>query len=134
VLGALQFVPSDGARDNPPSTATISAPPAVVDILRQSCFDCHSNETQWPPYAYLAPASWLVIADVSGGRSRLNFSEWDDLRLGFQKRFSRRIVERVEADEMPLFQYRLLHWGAKLTDAEVAVLRAWRDELNPPTE
>jgi hypothetical protein len=134
ILIALQFVPREETRDNPPATGTIEGPPAVVSILRQSCFDCHSNETQWPAYAYVAPASWLVLADVSGGRSRLNFSEWGSLRVGFQKRFSRKIVERIEADEMPLWQYRLAHWGAKITPEELEVLRAWRDDLNPPAE
>jgi len=135
VLGGLivvQFVPLKAPRDNPEVTATIASPPAVVSILRTACFDCHSNETYWPFYAYLAPASWLVTEDVAGGRSRLNFSEWDDLRIGFQKRFARKIVERVEAGEMPLWQYRLVHWDATLSAEQIATLRAWRDDLNPP--
>lgn len=131
---AVQFVPHDGARDNPPSTATISGPPEVVAILRQVCFDCHSNETQWPFYSYVAPMSWFVIADVAGARSRMNFSEWEELRVGFQKRFARKIVERIEAGEMPLWQYRAVHWRARISPEQLDTLRAWRDELNPPTE
>jgi len=134
LLIAVQFVPRDVKRDNPPSTAMISGPPEVVEILRQACFDCHSNETDWPFYAYVAPMSWLVIADVAGARSRLNFSEWEGLRLGFQKRFTRKIVERVQAGEMPLWQYRALHWEARISPEQLGVLRAWRDDLNPPAE
>jgi hypothetical protein len=126
----VQFVPLAAARDNPPATATITGPPEVVAILRAACFDCHSNETHWPLYAYVAPSSWLVVADVAGGRSRMNFSEWEDLRLGFQKRFARKIVERVEAGEMPLWQYRLVHGSARLSTPALATLRNWRDELN----
>ena len=129
-LVVVQFVPGDAELTEGPSTALISGPPEVVTILAASCFDCHSNQTEWPLYSYVAPASWLVTADVAGGRSRLNFSEWEDLRLGFQKRFSRKIVERVEADEMPLWQYRLGHWGSAITPEELEVLRAWRDEIN----
>jgi len=130
----VQFVPWTAARDNPSSTATISGPPEVVAILRQACFDCHSNETHWPLYAYVAPMSWLVTADVAGARSRLNFSAWDDLRPGFRKRFTRKIVERIENGEMPLWQYRTLHPGAEISPRQLETLRAWRDELNPPAE
>jgi Haem-binding domain len=42
-----------------------------------SCYDCHSNETDWPAYAYVAPMSCLVRSDVESGRDELNFSEWD---------------------------------------------------------
>ena len=134
LLVVVQFVPRDAVRDNPPSTATISGPPAVVEILRHACFDCHSNETHWPFYSYVAPSSWLVVSDVVGARSRLNFSEWEDLRVGFQKRFTRKIVERIEAGEMPLWQYRAVHWGARISPEQLATLRAWRDELNPAAE
>jgi len=134
LLIAVQFVPHDAVRDNPPSTAIISGPPDVVEILRQACFDCHSNETQWPFYSYVAPMSWLVTGDVAGARSRLNFSEWEELRLGFQKRFARKIVERIQAGEMPLWQYRAVHWRARISPEQLATLRAWRDDLNPPAE
>ncbi|NKB89649.1 MAG: heme-binding protein [Acidobacteria bacterium] len=130
LLVVLQFVPGDAELTEGPSTALIVGPSAVVRILEASCLDCHSNQTSWPLYSYIAPASWLVTADVAGGRSRLNFSEWEELRLGFQKRFSRKVVERIEADEMPPWQYRLGHWGASITQEELEVLRAWRDELN----
>ena len=134
LLIAVQFVPLGAERDNPPSAATIGGPPEVVEILRGACFDCHSNETHWPFYSYVAPMSWLVTGDVAGGRSRLNFSDWEELRSGFQKRFARRIVERVEAGEMPLWQYRTVHWGATISADQLNTLRAWRDDLNPPVE
>ena len=46
--------------DNPPVSSEISAPPDVRRVLEESCFDCHSNQTEWPWYSHLAPASWLV--------------------------------------------------------------------------
>ena len=131
---AVQLVPHDVVRDNPPSPGMISGPPQVVAILRQACFDCHSNETRWPFYSYIAPVSWFVTADVAGARSRMNFSEWEGLRAGFQKRFARKIVERIEAGEMPLWQYRAVHWGARISPEQLGTLRAWRDELNPAAE
>ena len=134
LLIVVQFVPRGAGRDNPPSAAVIGGPPEVVEILRRACFDCHSNETRWPLYSYVAPMSWLVTADVAGARSRLNFSDWEGLRSGFQKRFARKIVERVEVGEMPLWQYRTVHWGARISADQLDTLRAWRDDLNPPSE
>lgn len=130
LLAAIQFVPPEFERDNPPASAPIEGPSEVVEVLRRACFDCHSNETRWPLYAWVAPISWSVAADVAGGRSRLNFSEWQELRIGHQKRHSRKIVERVEKGEMPLPRYRLIHRSARVSESELELLRAWRDMLN----
>ena len=77
VLLAIQLVPYGRGHRNP---ALRSEPPwdspATRELARQACFDCHSNETQWPAYASIAPASWLVQHDVDEGRAALNFSEW----------------------------------------------------------
>lgn len=126
-LVGMQFVPLEFARDNPPATATIDAPQEVYRILRRSCFDCHSNETRWPWYARVAPASWLVTADVAEARVRMNFSDWETLGAGAKRRRARRIVERAERGEMPMWQYVLLHPGVRLGDGEIETLRAWRD-------
>src|ERR1700749_1346437 len=74
VLIAIQFVPV--TRTNPPVTNALQAPDAVASILRRSCYDCHSNETIWPWYAYVAPISWLIAGDVNDGRKHLNVSSW----------------------------------------------------------
>lgn len=128
LLGA-QLVPPEFSRDNPPATATIAGPPEVVEVLRGSCFDCHSHETEWPFYAWIAPASWVVTNDVAGARSRLNFSEWESLRPAIRRRNARKIVERIEKGEMPMPRYLWLHPSARVGAEELAVLRAWRDRL-----
>jgi hypothetical protein len=60
----------------PPMSAHVQVPPVVDSILRRACYDCHSNETRWPLYARVAPASWIIAEDVRAGRSDLNFSDW----------------------------------------------------------
>ncbi len=127
---ALQFVPLEFPRDNPPATATISGPPEVVDLLRRSCFDCHSNETRWRWYAYVAPLSWKVTVDVAAGRSRLNLSEWENLRDPFKRRNARQMVERIEKGEMPMQSYAWMHREAQVNEQDLDLLRAWRDRLN----
>lgn len=77
MLLAIQLVPYGRDHANPPVTGEPAwDSPETRALARQACFDCHSNETQWPAYASIAPASWLVQHDVNDGRALLNFSEW----------------------------------------------------------
>jgi hypothetical protein len=86
-------------------------------LAQRACFDCHSNETVWPWYAYVAPVSWRIANHVYDGRRRLNFSEWDRPNENEE-----RIVEDMTSGRMPLWDYLLLHPEAKLTQAEQQAL------------
>jgi len=120
---AIQLVPVD--RSNPPVTGEVEAPAAVVEVLRTSCYDCHSHETRWPWYAYVAPVSWLVAEDVEHGREHVNFSTWAEDDAEEQAEHLEEIWEEVEEGKMPLKKYLLLHGDARLTDAGRDVLRSW---------
>ncbi|HJV08531.1 MAG TPA: heme-binding domain-containing protein, partial [Acidimicrobiales bacterium] len=75
LLLALQLVPYGRDHTNPPVTAGTSWPTAEGRRLAgAACYDCHSNETKWPIYSFVAPMSWLVQRDVDEGRRKLNFS------------------------------------------------------------
>jgi hypothetical protein len=54
--------------------ADLHLSPEVAAILKRSCADCHSNQTIWPWYSYVAPVSWLVERDVRRGRDHMNLS------------------------------------------------------------
>lgn len=123
VLIVLQFVPID--RENPPVTGAIDAPANVVAILERACYDCHSNQTEWPWYSHIAPVSFLVADDVEEGREHLNFSEWDKLPAGKRAHAIEEIWEEVEEGEMPLWFYTPLHPEAELTDADREALHGW---------
>jgi mono/diheme cytochrome c family protein len=74
----IQFVPYGRAPTNPPVRAEPAWDnPRTRELAARACFDCHSNETVWPWYSNIAPASWLIQSDVNEGRRKLNFSEWD---------------------------------------------------------
>lgn len=110
------------ARTNPAADAPLAiGDPAVEGVLRRSCFDCHSNETRWPWYSAVAPASWLVARDVNEGRDELNFSSWKDPK----GKLRREICEKVREGEMPLAIYLPLHAGARLTEADKTLLCTW---------
>ncbi|HSF19669.1 MAG TPA: heme-binding domain-containing protein [Vicinamibacteria bacterium] len=117
------------ARVNPPASVEIAAPPEVRRIFRGSCYDCHSNETRWPWYSYVAPGSWMVAGDVHDARSRMNFSRWPHaVSSEVDCYFKRRIIERIGKGEMPPLRYRLLHPSATVTDEDEALLRNWTTE------
>ncbi len=121
----IQLIPVDGIGSNPPARYKIEAPPEVEAILRRSCFDCHSNETAWPFYARLAPGSWLMIRDVKKGRGRMNLSEWGDTDEDERKTDKENSWDQIEEGEMPPWFYLPLHPGARLSDTDKALLKAW---------
>ncbi len=123
VLVGIQFVPVE--RTNPPVTGEVPAPDDVKAILERSCWDCHSNETVWPWYAHVAPASWLVAEDVEDGRRHANFSAWDRYAADDRDEVMEEVVEVMEEAEMPLRKYTFIHRDAKLSDAERERLIEW---------
>jgi hypothetical protein len=118
-----QFVPV--TRDNPPVTADFNGDAAVKAVLKKSCYDCHSNESVWPWYSYVAPTSWLVASDVTEARDKLNFSNWGLMPVEEQEHAARQVWKEVDRGDMPLGMYLVMHSDAKPTDADKAVLQAW---------
>jgi cytochrome c551/c552 len=125
VFGAMQLVRFD--RTNPPVTADVPAPPDVRNVLRRSCYDCHSNETVWPWYSAIAPVSWLLHHDVTGGRETLNFSSWGMQAPAGKAEQRREIRDSVAEGEMPLWYYLPMHPSARLSDADKKVLEDWAE-------
>jgi hypothetical protein len=123
LIVAIQLVPVD--RSNPPVGGEVQAPEEVMTVLRESCYDCHSHETRWPWYAYVAPVSWLVTEDVEHGREHVNFSTWSAYDAEEQAEHMEEIWEEVEEGKMPLKKYVVLQRSARLDDADMDVLRTW---------
>jgi Haem-binding domain len=118
VAVAIQFVPYGWWHDNPPVVRDAPWPDAAsAGVARQSCYACHSNETDWPLYSYVAPMSWLVRSDVESGRDELNFSDWDR-----DAGEADDAVESIETGAMPPDRYTLIHRDASLSAEERAVL------------
>ena len=98
---------------------------AVSSLLHRACRDCHSNETQWPFYAYIAPVSWLVSYDVAEGRKHFNMSEWGKYTVNKKLQKLSGIYQSVNDKSMPLPKYIPLHPTADLTAAERDTLSQW---------
>lgn len=115
-LVAMQLIPV-GDRVNPPVVIEPNWDSLATRALAQrACFDCHSNETVWPWYSYVAPISWMVVQDVNAGRRVFNFSEWTTEQQ--QASQPEEAVALVSKNLMPVPYYILLHPEAKLTNLE----------------
>jgi hypothetical protein len=123
LLALAQFVPV--SRTNPPVEQEVDAPPEVRAVLERSCYDCHSHETRWPWYAWIAPVSWLLAHDVAEAREHLNFSTWGRYDAGERAENLEEIAEMVEEGEMPPWFYLPLHPDARLSPADLATVTAW---------
>jgi hypothetical protein len=111
---AIQLVPYGRAHTNPPMTGEPTWDSATTRALAvRACFDCHSNESVWPWYSNIAPASWLLQRHVDEGREKLNFSTW-----GTGEQEAEHAADLVVRGEMPPGDYLLLHPEARLADAE----------------
>ena len=128
----IQAVPYGRDHSNPPVTKEPAWDSQQTrDFAKDSCFDCHSNETKWPWYTNIAPASWLTENDVKEGRSTLNFSEWD------RPQEAGDIVEAVQGGGMPPWYYAWMpnHAAARLSSSEKSAFVAGLQETlraSPP--
>ena len=116
LFGLIQLIPID--RTNPPTTQEPKwSSPEARALVQKSCFQCHSNQTEWPWYSYIAPASWLIKMDVVKGRDQFNFSEWDQNPSTLSQ-----IARNIQRSSMPPLQYTLSHPDTKLNDQQKQAL------------
>jgi hypothetical protein len=124
----IQLVPYGRQHTNPP---VVQEPawksPEARQSAQRACFDCHSNETVWPWYSYIAPTSWLVANHVDEGREVLNFSDWTGTHsVGEEHNHNgeghHEIPEVIEEGTMPPAYYLLLHPSARLNAQEKQTL------------
>lgn len=97
----------------------------VKMLLEQSCYDCHSNHTEYPWYNTIAPVSYWIADHVEDGKKHLNFSEWSTYELKKKDHKLEELIEEVEKDKMPLKEYTWTHEKARLTAEQKAALIDW---------
>jgi len=93
--------------------------PQTEQLARSACYDCHSNETRYPWYANVAPASWLLNHDINEARDRMNFSTWNKQEFDVDS-----MIDQIQSGEMPKAIYLPLHPEARLTAEQKAQLIA----------
>ena len=129
LLIVIQFIPAnlpEVTTDNPNDLLkTANVPVDIANKLKTSCYDCHSNETVYPWYSYVAPVSFLISRDTREGRKKLNFSNWNKLSKVKKAKFLDEISDEISEGEMPMKIYPIMHSSAKLTDDDRDRLVAW---------
>lgn len=109
--------------------AHIQVTPQVAAIFERACRDCHSNQTTWPWYSYVAPVSWFVRDHVNHGRLHLNFDDWtqENKHRGGQAASEtlNAICKEVQSGVMPLDSYIWLHPRAKLSPSDIETICRW---------
>jgi mono/diheme cytochrome c family protein len=113
LFALVQLLPVAAARSNPPVVAEPAwDSPRTRELFFRACADCHSNQTRWPWYSRIAPASWLVASDVAEGRRELNVSEWQR-----PQQHAHESAEEVREGKMPLRLYLAAHPEARFDEA-----------------
>ena len=127
----LQFVPAKLPPNTPvqlqDNSQLKNASVEVMAILKTSCYDCHSNQTNYRWYSYVAPVSWQIAKDVVKGRAALNFSEWNNLNKRKLVSKLTDIKEQLVKDGMPMKIYTFIHSDAKLNPTQKLLITDWTD-------
>lgn len=100
-------------------------PVEVKTILHTSCYDCHSNNTNYMWYDHVQPARTMVENHIEDSKKELNFNEWGSYSNRKQERLLNSIKEQIETKQMPLSSYTMMHKNAKLKDEQIKILTNW---------
>lgn len=132
-ISVIQFIPVDqenkAVKKSENFVDVLNSPPKVQELLRNACYDCHSNETIYPKYAFVAPFSWSVKHHINEGREHLNFSEWTTFNSDLKKDMLVNSVKSIKERSMPMTAYVPYHPKANLTNAQREILINYFDEL-----
>ena len=108
-------------------------PATIKNRLQVSCYDCHSNNTDYPWYSKIQPAAWYLEDHIQDGKDELNFNEWAEYSDRRKNSKLRSIISQIEEDKMPLDSYTLIHKDAILSDEDkrgiIDYMTALKDSL-----
>lgn len=128
----LQFVrpdTNDGEASGPNDIShVVKVPDGVMNTLVVACYDCHSNHTDYPWYAYINPAGFWLADHIKDGKRHLNFTEFAQYDAKRKRKKIHEIAEVVEDDEMPLSSYTLIHTDAELSAEQKQMIINWATE------
>ena len=128
---SVQVLPTDISK-------TIPVPENVKMILQTACYDCHSNNTDYPWYNYVQPVAWILANHIKHGKRNLNFSEFGSYPVRKQQSKLKAIADQIKDGEMPLYSYTMIHNNARLSKEQKAIIIDWAqnaqdslDKINP---
>jgi len=98
---------------------------SVLQIIKTSCYDCHSNNSVYPWYTNIQPFSWWINHHIYEGKESLNFDEWGTYTLKEKNHVLHEIEEQIEEGEMPLESYTWIHKNAVLNKQQKELIYDW---------
>lgn len=136
-LVVIQFFPMDYNQSKTVTQADFmlvnKVPTTVEKSMHISCYDCHSNNTEYPWYSQIQPAAWFLEGHIKEGKAELNFNEWEDYSNRRKKSKLRSIIKQIESGEMPMDNYTLFHRDAifseKEKEAVLNYMKTLKDDL-----
>ena len=110
-------------------TKVYNVPKNVEVVLRTSCYDCHSDNTNYPWYSYIQPVRMVMESHINEGKENLNFNEWGNYSNRKQKNKLDRIAKQIKSNEMPLASYTLIHKNATLSATQKKEVLDWINKI-----
>jgi hypothetical protein len=110
---------------NKDSGKILRVPEQVQGIFKKSCYDCHSNQTEYPWYTYIQPIGWWMDSHVRKGKEELNFNEFGVYSKRRQLSKLKSIGQSIEDETMPLSSYTFIHKNTKLSKKDKALILDW---------
>ncbi|MFB9053098.1 heme-binding domain-containing protein [Formosa undariae] len=134
----IQFIPTErNQSDIVPVTDFMlvnKVPNNIKSKLQVSCYDCHSNNTNYPWYNKIQPVAWFLESHIDEGKTELNFSEWDSLSNRRKGSKLRSIIKQIESDKMPLSSYTIIHKEAVFSGTEkqdiISYMKKLKDSIS----
>lgn len=124
ILLLMQAIQIDKTNPIVDKSLEIQAPKEVMGIFKNACYACHSNQTTWPWYSSIAPASWIIKDHVIHGRKALDFTSWESYSEDEKTKKLKEIYRTVYAS-MPLASYISMHEEAYLSKEQRELVRTW---------
>ena len=122
VFVGIQFIPTDLNQNKNISKTDFllvnKTPKNISRILKKSCYDCHSNNTNYPWYNKIQPTAWFLESHVQKGKKELDFSVWSEYSIRRKKSKLKSIMSQIRDNKMPLSSYTFIHSDAALTKKE----------------
>jgi len=106
----------------------ITIPDTVLTLLKNACFDCHSNNTDYPWYSNIQPIGWLMAYHIKQAKNELNFSEFGAYSQRRQISKLDGIANSIKDNIMPLKSYKIMHKSAQLSTDEKSLLINWEQQ------
>ena len=106
-------------------TKTLSVPDNVLNVFKNACDDCHSNNTRYPWYVNIQPLGWMMARHINNGKDNLNFSDFGSYSQRKQGNKLRAIETSIKEGSMPLSSYTIMHTDARLSAEDKKLINDW---------